>query len=128
MGERKQMTDFYDEKFIKSVRNFDKILDDNWFERLKTVSDQGKLSTEIKWFVNELRIAIKVLFVVAESEMHQTNKIKDIISKLPNDEKYQELKSLFEERDNDIEETIRPLSEYTKELEESRKKRPDYIG
>ncbi len=118
----------YDDDFIKSIQGFDEILNDDWYERLTKISDDAKLPMELKWFVNELRIAIKALFVVVNSEMHQTNKMKEILSKLPDDEKHQDLKKILEERDNDIEKTLKPISKYTKELEESRTRKPDYIG
>jgi len=118
---------FADEDFIKSVMNFDPILDKKWFETLQSMSYEESVS-DMKWRIHDLQIALKAVYIVIESQMKQTNKINKIISKLPDDEKYQELKKTYDERDNDIEETIRPLSDYTKELEESRKKRPGYIG
>ncbi len=63
----------YDDDFIKSIQGFDEILNDDWYERLTKISDDAKLPMELKWFVNELRIAIKALFVVVNSEMGSVN-------------------------------------------------------
>lgn len=127
MGERKQMTNFYNEEYIKQIKWFEDSLVKDLYKTLDGLPDHETIY-KMKWHMDNLQIAVKALYIVIKNEMHQTNKIRDIISKLPDDEKYQKLKSLLEERDSDIEETIRPLSDYTKELEESRKKRPDYIG
>lgn len=121
------MTDFYDEDFMKSVMSFDDVLDKNWLKKLDGLDDHHTIS-EMKWNIHNLQISLKVIYVVIKNEMKHTNKIYKILSKFPNEEKFQELKSLFEQRDNDIEETIKPLSNYAKELEESRKRNPDYIG
>ena len=127
MGERKQMT-YYDEDFIKKIMQFDKNLDGKIWKKLYELQTPQEKLDKIMWDFPTLQIAVKILFMVIESEMHQTNKMKEIISKLPDDGKFEELKMLFEERDNDIEKTIKPLSDYTKQLEESRKRKPDYIG
>ena len=120
------MTDFYKEDFIEKIKQFDDMLDKDWYKTLDELPDHKAIS-EMKWYIHNLQCAVRVLYVIIDSEMKQTNKIRKIISKLPDDEKYQKLKSLFEERDNDIEKTIRPLSNYAKELEESRKRSPEYI-
>ena len=119
---------YYDEDFIKKIMQFDKNLDGKIWKKLYELQTPQEKLDKIMWDFPTLQIAVKILFMVIESEMHQTNKMKEIISKLPDDGKFEELKMLFEERDNDIEKTIKPLSDYTKQLEESRKRKPDYIG
>lgn len=121
------MTDFYDEDLIKQVKQFDDVLDKNWYKTLDELPE-NKAVSEMKWCIHYLQYAVKVLYVIIESEMKQTNKINKIISKLPNEEKFQELKKVIEDRDGDIEQTLKPLSGYVKELEESKNRKVDYIG
>ena len=120
------MTDFYSEDFIKRVKGFNGVLNDNWYKALDKMPDREAIS-EMKFHVHYMQCAVKVLYLVIESEMRETNRLHNIISKLPDGEKYQELKKIVEERDDDIGDTLKPISKYVKELEDSKKRRPNYI-
>lgn len=118
----------YDDELMENIKSFGEPFTYERTKKFNSITDPKIMVSEIKEYFKDVTFAVRSLFVIVECEMTQTNKIRNIISKLPDDEKYQELKSLFEERDSDIEETIKPLSKYAKELEESRNRNPNYIG
>jgi len=125
MGERKQMTDNDVLKTIeKHITYLEKISKGYDFSK-KT---EEEIFNSMKYDFGSLVITTAIFGIFCKSNMQRINKIENAISKLPNDKKYQELKDIIKKRDDDIEKTIIPLSNYSKALDESRKMRPDYIG
>ena len=78
--------------------------------------------------IRDLQYAVKMLYVIVRSEMLQTNKIKNIISKLPDREEFKGLKQEVETQKINSVETLLPIKKLADELQESKNKKVDYIG
>jgi len=122
------MTDFYDEELFKGVKDFEKMLDGDWYDELTKIKDPDIHSSTMKWKIRDLQYAVKMMYIIMQAEMSQTNKIKNIISKLPDHEEFKELKQEVETQKINSIETLLPIKKLADDLQESKNKKVDYVG
>lgn len=118
----------YGEDFIKKIMEFEYLLKSKQYERVRDASNTEELLFEMKQFIVDLATSIQVLYLVAKSEMKETDRIWALLEKLPKTKEFDQLKNELEQHRKDSIEVLLPIKKLAVALEESKNRKLDYIG
>jgi len=118
----------YDEDLLKTMDDYLEMIKGDWIEELHKTSDPDQVLSQLKLKIPRLQNTLQLLLIVTKFEMSQTNKMRDILSKLPDSEEFKELKQELEIQKNNVVETLLPIKKLADNLQESKNKEINYIG
>ncbi|QLH07423.1 hypothetical protein [Nitrosopumilus ureiphilus] len=118
----------YPENFMKDVMGFSKTLsNENWQKMLNGMNNDEAIS-KIQYYLIDVQTAIKILYVVIENEMKETNRIRVLLDKLPDTKEFEAVKHELAQQRKESIETLLPIKKLSEALEESKNRKVDYIG